>query len=54
MTKLTMTVKTNKVGSESTVDLGYTQEEWDAMSEKEQQATMVEAVFEAVDYWINE
>ena len=52
MKNMVLHISTNKVGSECEVDLGYTEEEWVEMSDKEQHDAINEARWNVMDEWV--
>ncbi|WP_319931554.1 DUF7167 family protein [Xenorhabdus santafensis] len=49
---MVITLRTNKVGSASECPLGYTEEEWNQLSDKEQRDAVLDAFDNYIDYSI--
>lgn len=50
--RMVLHASTDTVGSECTVDLGYTEDEWKKMTEKEQQDSIDELMGNVVEIWV--
>ncbi len=50
--QMVLVARTNKVGSDSEVSLGMTEEEWNELDEANQGVIIGDALETLVDYWV--
>ncbi|HGM9746329.1 hypothetical protein ABN236_09025 [Proteus sp. fly-1013] len=50
--KMVLVARTNKVGSDSEISLGMTEEEWNELDEANQGVIIGDALETLVDYWV--
>ncbi|USR66140.1 hypothetical protein NFC79_05995 [Providencia stuartii] len=50
--KMVLVAKTNKVGSDSEISLGMTEDEWKQLTGSEQGVIISDAIESLIDYWV--